>query len=418
MNVRLGPNQADGMQLGRGVGVGKRPNAWIRFASSGWDSAPAAPEERELARRSRLTAWLILGLFVGVIVLIPGGFAASATLVALATVALGLVVALVLNREGFVTSAGSLLSLLLSGAVLFAVASTGKLALVYLPAFDLFVISVVISASVLSGIAAFWFAALNVTLIVVDFFVQPHADDLVSAISKYGVASLIARPIALQIIVATVAYLWIRGTTEAIQRADRAEEVAKLEHAVAEQRRQIEVAAQQLLETHVRAANGDYGARANITQDNLLWQVGVSLNNLLARLQKSGQAEYMLRRTDEELRRLAMAIDDAQAGRKPIWPAPTGTAADLILERITGRGPSQMAGGYPQPGQQPYAPSLIPPGMPSGMMPEQLPSSGPLSADWGAYGASAPTSDPRRGAFQNPNQQENPWFQPPDGQGW
>jgi len=57
---------------------------------------------------------------------------------------------------------------------------------------------------------------------------------------------------------------------------------------------------------------------------------------ILSRLQRSGQAEHHLRRTDEEIRRLAAAIDDAQAGRKPIWPAPTGTAADLILERIRG----------------------------------------------------------------------------------
>jgi hypothetical protein len=58
--------------------------------------------------------------------------------------------------------------------------------------------------------------------------------------------------------------------------------------------------------------------------------------------------------------------------------------------------------------------------MPSGMMPEQMPTTGGLNPDWGTYGGSAPTSDPRRGAaFSNPNQQQdNPWFQPPEGQGW
>src|SRR5262245_37128068 len=148
--------------------------------------------------------------------------------------------------------------------------------------------------------------------------------------------SLIGRPIALQIIVATVAFLWVKGSDEAIRRADRTEELAALEQSFAEQRRQLELGVQQILETHVRAANGDYSARAPLSQDNLLWQVAASLNNLLSRLQRSGQADHLLRRTEEELRRLAGAIDDARQGRRPIWPAPSGTLADPIIMRITG----------------------------------------------------------------------------------
>ena len=122
---------------------------------------------------------------------------------------------------------------------------------------------------------------------------------------------------------------------------------------MADQKRQLDIGIQQILQTHVRAANGDYSARAPLGQDNILWQIASSLNNLLSRLQRSGQAEHQLRRTDEEIRRLAAAIDDAQAGRKPIWPAPTGTAADLILERI--RGGRRSA---PQPVVQEQPPSL------------------------------------------------------------
>lgn len=401
------------------------PNLWLRLTSSGWDRQQVNVHQRELARRSRLASWIILGLLIMLAALIPAGSTDMPTLVSIVFGFLGVIVAAILNRAGMVTVAGSLLVLLLIVGVMGAVtgAKTG-LDTIYLPAYDLLAIAVIIGASILPRIAAFVIAFVNVALIGLDFTVQRHTGDLVNQIHSDGVLAILARPIALQVIIATVAYLWVRGADEAVKRADRAEEIARLEHAVAEQRRQIEVAAQQLLETHVRAANGDYGARANITQDNLLWQVGVSLNNLLARLQKSGQAEHMLRRTDEELRRLAMAIDDAQAGRKPIWPAPTGTAADLILERITGRAQAQAPAGYPQ--QQPaYAPPQIASGMPAGMMPDPLPMSGPLptgsslSQDWGTFGGSAPTSDPRRGAaFSNPNQQDNPWFQPNDGQGW
>jgi hypothetical protein len=388
------------------------------MTSSGWDHPQTEVHQREQARRSRLASWIILGLLVMLIALVPAGYTDGPTLVAIVFGFLGVIIAAILNRAGLVTVAGSLLVVLVILGVMGAIFSAkGGLDTIYLPAYDLLAIGVIIGASILPRAASFVIAFVNVGVIGLDFAVQRHTGDLVTQIQISGPLGILARPIALQIIIGTVAYLWIRGTDEAIQRANRAEEVARLEHAVAEQRRQIEIAAQQLLETHVRAANGDYGARANITQDNLLWQVGVSLNNLLARLQKSGQAEHMLRRTDEELRRLAMAIDDAQAGRKPIWPAPTGTAADLILERITGRGQSQASAAPPQQG---YAPPIMPPGMPSGMMPEQMPTTGGLNPDWGTYGGSAPTSDPRRGAaFSNPNQQqENPWFQPPEGQGW
>src|SRR5690349_22119005 len=47
-----------------------------------------------------------------------------------------------------------------------------------------------------------------------------------------------------------------------------------------------------LFRSHVRAANGDYTARAPLGQDNLLWQIASSLNNLLSRLQRSRSEEH------------------------------------------------------------------------------------------------------------------------------
>jgi hypothetical protein len=116
------------------------------------------------------------------------------------------------------------------------------------------------------------------------------------------------------------------------------------------QKRQLDFGIQQILQTHVRAANGDYTARAPLEQDNILWQVASSLNNLLSRLQRSGQAERRLNRTNEGIRRLAAAIYDAQAGREPTWPAPTGTAADLILEQFA---PTRRLG-YPTAPSDPW----------------------------------------------------------------
>src|SRR5260370_36787027 len=140
---------------------------------------------------------------------------------------------------------------------------------------------------------------------------------------------------ALELVPALGGYLWVRGPGAAVRRAERAEEIDALEHMIAEQKRQLDIGVQQILQTHIRAANGDFGARAPLGQDNALWQISSSLNNLLARLQRAGNAEYRLQRTEEELQRLAAALQDAQSCRRPILPAPSGTSVHPISEIIT-----------------------------------------------------------------------------------
>jgi hypothetical protein len=344
----------------------RRPNWWLRLASYGWDQPQGTIEGRERVRRSRLTAWLVLGLLIADMVLLPLGLGDPATLTSVLVGGLGVLVAAALNRFGFLASSGIVLVGIIGAAVIGALIGLpqGQLTLDALPAYDLLVMTVVVGATVLPRAATFVVAAINIALIVGDFYLQPFAKDLhdevyppagttgVFASPTEAIVGLLARPIALQVIIATVAYLWVRSADEAIRRADRAEEIATLEHTLADQKRQLDVGIQQLLQTHVRVANGDFSARAPLGQDHILWQISSSLNNMISRMQRAGQAEHQLRRTEEELRRLAAAIDDAQAGRQPLWPVPTGTAADLIIERVA-RGQRRRA-----PGSAPLDPGL------------------------------------------------------------
>ena len=423
--------------LGRGPRAGAsvrlpptaETNWWLRLTSSGWDRPLVTIEDRELARRSRLTSYIILGLIAGDLILIPVGGGDPTSLVAIIIVGIGLMIAAVLNRNGWIVAAGTLLVLLVCGGIMGSlVASPLGLSVDDLPAFDLLAVTVVIAASILPRAAAFYMAAFDILLICLVFFVKMHASDLQTDIYYYGSyaqgsAVLLARPITLQIILAVVAYLWVRGTDDAIRRADRAEEIAAMEHAIADQKRQLDIGVQQILETHVRVANGDFTARAPLNQENVLWQIAASLNNLLTRLQRSGQAEYQLRRTDEELRRLALAIRDAQAGRHPIWPAPAGTSADLIIELI-GRGtrdpsrpklpPMNMQASTsmhssmrsPMP---PFMQPPVPPSQPAVPMPpwEQW-QSGPIPPTGPQPSTSPPREDMRQGG------PSNPWVFPPE----
>jgi hypothetical protein len=198
----------------------------------------------------------------------------------------------------------------------------------------------------------------------------------------------------------------------AIHRADRAEEIAALEHQIAAQKQQLEYGMQQILQTHVRAANGDLSARAPLAQDNMLWQIAQSLNNLLTRLQRSGGADFTLQRTEEELRRLAAAIDDANAGRQPIWPSLSGTPADIIIERITRAGGRRQVSGtsqMPHGAQLPSFPSAHDAGhAPWSQALPQQPMHQEPQPPWGQ-----PPVDPWQQSQQDPG--ANPWNLLPGG---
>lgn len=405
-------------------------------------------DERIRARRSRVGSGLFLGLILlssGLLVWERLTTGDMPTFYALLAALVGLTVGCLLNRYNHVEFAGALVALVIDGAIFGAVLSApgGLLDTDYLGSYYLLALILGVVAILLPSWALLVATTVNCILIVVDFMqLQGYTPALAHQLASDGYFFEIGRPIVLNIGIAVSLYIVVRTLLDEGRRADNAEEMAALEHSITVQRQQLEIGVQQILETHVRIANGDYSARAPMIQDSLLWQIASSLNNLMSRLQKSGQAEHQLRRTEDELRRLAVAIDDAAMGKRPIWPAPSGTAADLIIERVTGRNrsamPAQMAQGLQ--GQQqwpPLPPGRVPPppfqeaqqqpGAPIGTTgilrapgtgPLEIPDfppwqpSGPLpypgqNGQPGQAGQAAPNSRPSGGP-------ENPWFVPPE----
>lgn len=333
---------------------GVNPGLVRRRGVVGWWlnlTAPPRPNrtlpigERERLRKAELTSFSILAVFLLLVALVSNSLAHPSTAQAVGVMALGLFVAALLNRGGRTRAAAYLVPSLLTLVIMLAIVrSQGGLQLALLPAYDLLALPVFLVSLTASRRATWVFAVLSIAFVLADFALQPHAritapganrfDDIQYAIGQVTWWGEVNRHVALILFAALFSWLGAWSVEAAILRADRAEEVARLEHYVADSKRQLDQGIQQILDTHIRVANGDFSARAPMSQDNVLWQIAASLNNLLGRLQKTGQAEHQLRRTESELRRLATALDDAQMGRRPIWPAPTGTAADLILARI------------------------------------------------------------------------------------
>jgi hypothetical protein len=440
----------------RQYGVRSQFTAPTRARSGGllgvWHSltAPSDPgpgatfEERERVRRGRLLSTIALGFLLVILIGLPIGLSDPGTLISILGAFVATIIILFMNRVGWVAVAGTLFVLIAEGQFMFTILSApgGRLDVVYIPLYSLLAFGLLIAVSVLPPFMVFVVAVVNTAFVIADVNLQPATQAMQAILDSPDRYTIIAQPVGLYLITSIVAYLWVRSTLGALRRADRAEEIASLEHTLADQKRQLDIGIQQILQTHVRAANGDYTARAPLGQDNILWQIASSLNNLLSRLQRSGQAEHQLRRTEEEIRRLAASIDDAQSGRKAIWPAPTGTAADLILERIRGgrRGqsriqeqhplsaPSQPVSGFPGAGalswqeQPPYGQrgSVWPDQMGQAQQPaeqaqnEGWPGQQPAQQNGGwPMPAEAPLEAPA-GEQEQDRQDANPWAFPQD----
>jgi hypothetical protein len=332
--------------------------------------------DRERLRRARLASAIIAGLMVTDLLLLPTVLDDLPSTVAVLTVLLACLAAIGLNRAGWVTAAGYVLVLILVAVVIvvFVGAPNGVARLDYFPVYDLLVVPLLVAASLLPRRQVFLVAAINCAFIISDAALQQHGFNLNTS-DGY---SLVAKPVGLQIIIAIVSYLWVRSTDQALRRADRAEEIAAMEHQLADQKRQLDVGIRQILDTHIRVANGDFNARAPLTQDNILFQIAASLNNLLNRLARAGQAEYLYQRTVAEIHRLRQSLEAAKTGRPPLWPMRSGTPVDDLITIIAGPGPTTTASQLPPMAapQSGFAPG-------TGSIGGVGPNSGPNSGPWG-----------------------------------
>jgi hypothetical protein len=327
-----------------------RVNWWLRHTSAGWEQPHFGTLlQRERARRSRLISWLILGLLGGVAILSPLALQDARARLTLGALAAGLVGAAALNRRGWVTLAGVVLVVLISGGLLFAnLASPIGLTMGELPNFDAYVVSVVLAATVLPRVSTFLVAGANSLLIVGNYLLQPHNPNIARDAQLYSSAtvqtvSFLVRPIALQLVLATVAYLWVRGTDQAIRRADRAEEIAILEQravergrAEAERTLALEEGVRYLHQTLTQWAQGDIRRRIPEMPVAILQQVRSDLNAFSGRFESALRAEFDLRRVQEESQHLTDAIRAWRHGYVPTWPVPTGTPLDPVIHALAG----------------------------------------------------------------------------------
>lgn len=330
-------------------------NWWYRIAAPQITSERPTLAERELLRRGRLAATLILVILVIGGIGLPIG-AARHDAVSLGIQVIGEVsylVAWALNRNGYVSAASILMAATLEGILASIILVAPHITAANLFLLPLLVVGQLIAVSLLAPWTVFLVGAVNSAFAVFVLLKGKIEPGLGAAITDSGGVSQVLGPvIAVYVILAVVTFLWVRGAMNALIARDRAEELAQLEHSVAEQRRSLELGMRQIHDTLVRVANGDYNARAPMDRNNVLWQLSASLNNMIARQQKVSDAQYQLQRVASEASRLTEAVRQARMGRPPLWPAETGTPLDPLIRELAGvRAPAMNPGPMPTSGQ-------------------------------------------------------------------
>ncbi|MDQ2903016.1 MAG: hypothetical protein ABI456_10625 [Ktedonobacteraceae bacterium] len=295
---------------------------WYRLAAPPEPARSASFKEMERFRRGTAGSQIILALYLLLITSVFASFVGTNEYLIPIVIgsAIALTVATVLNRLGQITLAGTLVVLTFAAFPMLSIVSTpGGLSMLVLPLFALLVLPLLCAASFLPPGWVFVVALGNCLFTWFSLTVLPRTAEL-DAILAIAFAGIMLPIIFSQFIVSIVAYAWVQGTTRALIRANHAEEIARLEHDLglqaaesAQQKQQLEASVQQIVETHIRVANGDWSARVPLTRENILWQISGPLNNLLARtqrwrqeaeqLQQARMAIQQVRNENEQLRR-------------------------------------------------------------------------------------------------------------------
>lgn len=265
---------------------------------------------RERFQRKQIVNATLLVIVLFQLIQLPGALMMH-TAMDIGTVLLGLMlcgVAALFNQVGKITIVSILLIAVIDlGCGLMLLTSPMGLDVSDFPVFDVLLVSELIAVSLLPASSVFPVAFSNILFIIAVIALMPHTMNLNMMLESNMAYNTLVQPVSLQIVVAVVSYVWVRSALRAIARADRAEEIARLQRREAEllsreveRTRQLNAGSDHLLDVLVRAANGDHTVRTNLMQNHPLWRVGNAINVLLSRTRRPDRAE-------EEARQLRIA---------------------------------------------------------------------------------------------------------------
>jgi hypothetical protein len=291
--------------------------AWWYRLTSPPNALPAATfQQRDRIRRCRLASALML--FLGVVLLIAGAIGISSPnhtiVMVVGSMTIAILISIPINRRGRVEVVGFLMILgltigmytsIVANAFSMGMSANDKDILYLLFFSELF------AGALLPVNVVLFIALINIVFSFVSLRFLPH-DPTLTLMLRTSFQVIFPRLVQIHIIASGVMWILVNNLKAALQRADLAEEVAKLQHAIAEmasqqvlEKQALEHCIEEIVAVHTKVANGDLNARVPYTQGNTLWRLAGALNNLLGRFQHARQAE-------EEMLKFSQRIAEAQ----------------------------------------------------------------------------------------------------------
>ncbi|GCE26727.1 hypothetical protein KDA_22110 [Dictyobacter alpinus] len=319
---------------------------WLNLAAPPRnEQTMAGPLLREKMRKAELTAYFlfVVACFVvfDLILALVSSHFMSVIFVLIFALFLGLLT--FLNRAGRTQVSAILLVSAMLLSIIFVIAFTPSTtsAIDLFPTYDFFVYPIALGSLFIPRKFIFPFTIVAIAFIVFNLLFQHHGADIERVKGTSGVAIWLIRPAAVLLVIAIVNWLGMRSIEKAILRADRAEELVTAQNQVtiqareiSQQKEQLESEITQILLVHREAANGNYAVRAPVRANDAIWQIGRSLNNLLARYEQFAHDQRELSAQQEDIEKVAIYIENIRRGQRIAPPLCHSLAGKRMLTAL------------------------------------------------------------------------------------
>jgi hypothetical protein len=181
--------------------------------------------QREAERQAHSLSSVAAFFMCVLLLFLPACFLMGAVIVLADSIAMvGTLFGLVVNRLGKTKAAGIIIVLGAELALACAILLKGPLEPADIQLYDLYALIILLVASLLPTRAIFLFAALHSAFIVLELFIHPDTPALAQNLQAQGqLLPAIVRSVGLQLLGSTVAFVWVRNASRAIERANRAQ---------------------------------------------------------------------------------------------------------------------------------------------------------------------------------------------------
>lgn len=333
--MSINANQSGSGNLGQTAA-----HLWYKLAGPKPVPNEASFKQRDAVRRAQTSSWILLVVIILDIVPIPGALNKPFALIPiLISLAFDLFALFVLNKNKQTRAAGIIALVTIEVGIIATLLSVpGGMLAVDLPLLDLLTQGIIVAAYLIGPEWGFALMLLNIGFIAGLLNSSLISPDLHTAYMHNS--NILVQAVEVQVIIAVFSFILVYSSNRAIANLDRSEEIVALERKELQRQQteldlkeQLDAGIQQLMETHTQVANGNYAARVPLSQDNVLWRVAYSLNNLLARLASNAHLEQERQIERQALHELSQRI----LTNAPLPTRRTGTAIDELIMALATR---------------------------------------------------------------------------------